>query len=52
MGTITGVAACVILACVLVLMYLMNGTIRYKEDVERQLGLPVIGEFKEVRKKG
>lgn len=52
MGTITGVAGCVILACVLVLMYLMNGTIRYKEDVERQLGLPVIGEFKEVRKKG
>lgn len=51
-GIIMGMAACAILACVLILLYLFNNSIRYKEDVERQLGLSVIGEFKEVKKKG
>lgn len=51
-GIIMGAAASVILACVFILLYLLNNSIRNKEDVERQLGLSVIGEFREVKKKG
>lgn len=50
-GILMGGAACMILACILTVMYVLNGSIRYPEDVERYLGLPVAGEL-EFKKDG
>lgn len=50
-GILMGISACVILACILSVMYVFNSSIRYSEDVERYLGLPVAGEL-ELKKDG
>lgn len=45
-GILMGGASCVILAGILIVMYLSNCSVRYIEDVERYLGLPVAGEIR------
>lgn len=50
-GILMGAACCIILAGILIVMYLSNRSVRYTEDVERYLGLPVAGEIK-LNKKG
>ena len=39
-----GLAVDILLAAVFIVLYLCNDSIRYAEDVERYLGLPVIGK--------
>ena len=46
-GILMGVAACVIAAFVVILLYLLNDSVRSKEEAEDYLEAFVIGEFKE-----
>lgn len=50
-GILMGGSVCIILACILIVMYVLNSSVRYSEDVERYLGLPVAGEL-EFKKDG
>ena len=49
-GILMGIAACIILAFVLIAICVMNDSIRYKDDVRRYLGIPVIGMFPDKQK--
>lgn len=46
-GVMMGIAGCVIAAFILILLYLLNDSIRSKEEAEEYLEAPVIGEYKE-----
>lgn len=50
-GVLMGVAGCVIAAFVLILLYLLNDSVRTREDAEDYLEAYVIGEFKEKKKR-
>ena len=50
-GVLMGVAGCVIAAFILILLYLLNDSVRSKEEAEDYLEAFVIGEFQEKSKR-
>lgn len=46
-GVMMGIAGCVLVAFILILLYLLNDSVRSREEAEEYLDAPVIGEYKE-----
>ena len=46
-GTLMGLVVCALTAFIFIVLYLSNNTIRYRDEVEDILGIPVIGTVKD-----
>lgn len=46
-GVLMGIAGCVIAVFILILLYLLNDSVKSREEAEEYLEAPVVGEYKE-----
>ena len=46
-GTLMGMVVCVLVAFIFVVLYLSNNSIRYRDEAEDILGIPVIGAVRD-----